>query len=306
MKPRAFVLPVVLILASVGAVGFLKFAPPPNPDSPSQQALAPAPLEAVKRPVSNSLENTPVLVEAPQSSVTTDWAAPAPDLLRNVSPEGIITPRVDGPLTRVEARLPKVKKPVTEDSGPTGPVIVIRRPQVVSAGVLEGNNLTLELAHVTALSPGALCPSDLGPEWPCGARARTALRAVVRLYAVTCHKVADLGERHVSATCSRGTLDLNRWLVEYGWAVPDIDAPEEFATLSHAAKEAGKGQWKRDWAPLLLDGNDTPLPEAPVQTSDLASGTDNPVGLSDFERLPQQPQPLLRETPSGVDQAQPN
>ncbi|MBO0345441.1 hypothetical protein J0X15_09435 [Roseibium sp. CAU 1637] len=288
MPPRAIALPVLLLVVAGSAVAWLKLAPPPAvPETSSAEHNASSTFLTAsrKRPE----------VAAPREQDQPASAAPLPHYLRNVAPSGIPAPEVSGPLLRVEARLPEIRQPEPEALPTTGDLIVIRRPQVVSAGTLTGNHLTLHLAHVDALASKDTCPSDLGTDWPCGALARTALRAVVRIYAVTCKKTADIGEREISAICERGPLNLSRWLVEYGWAVPDDTAPEDYTELAAVAKEEGRGQWKRDWEPLLVDSDeaDTYAEEQPQAkssgSSSVSEGGDADLyldSLSQLEMLP--------------------
>lgn len=279
MSSRGLVLPLVLIAGFGGLVAWLKLAPPP--EAPVAPATVREPV--VPSPARESWSGS----ERPDGALA---KVPLPDTLRNVAPEGIATPQITAPLVRVEARLPVLEQPKPDPEAEKGPLIVLRRPQVVSAGILSGNGLTLRLAHVSPLAPEATCSTEDGSSWPCGARARTALRAVVRIYALTCHRLEDLGPREVLASCKRGDLDLGRWLVRHGWALPADEAPEDFAELAEEARLAAAGQWRRSWTPL--DGADTgeagatyvPLrgPEA-----EASSASASPSGsLSDLELLP--------------------
>lgn len=294
MPSRSFLFPILLLVAAAGVVAWLKLVPAPDVPSPDTHTATIASPPAVQEDAEDVSAEPPhdvsIALKDPTQVDLSNGEGFLPSSLRNVSPEGIITPEVTAPLKRLEAKLPAVKQPEPEDAGPTGPVIVIRRPQVISAGLLTGNYLKLHLAHVDALTPGATCPTETGEEWPCGARARTALRGVVRIYALTCHKVAEIGNREITATCTRGPLDLSKWLVQYGWAVPTATAPEDYAALAEEAKSAGKGQWRRDWEPLDVSAQEdltNTVPPSPLETAGRASESDIlSSGLSDLENLP--------------------
>lgn len=229
--------PAALGLAFAGAVTWLALSEPPDVPSTSpaqQQEAEPAALPPVP---------AKTMEQAPASSP----AAPLPRQLRNVSPEGVRTPVVTAPLVRVEpARiyLERLNPPV--EPLPDG-LIELHGPQVVDAGTLKTKAFSVHLAHIKPLGIKETCVSRLGGQWPCGVRARTALRGLVRLNTISCMKVSDLGPKAMSAECSRGSLNLAAWMVENGWAVPDETAPDELTALLDAARNKKAGQWQSEW-----------------------------------------------------------
>lgn len=88
-----------------------------------------------------------------------------------------------------------------------------------------------------------------GADYACGLRAREALVALIAGKAVTC----EGGERdrygRLLAVCQAGDVDLNRALVEAGWAV----AYGGYEDAERTARERGRGIWAgtferpRDW-----------------------------------------------------------
>ncbi len=220
-------------------------APPARLEAPEQTGQASAP------------------VEAPPRAALPD--APLPETIRNVTPADILPPPpVQGPLKRVEAKLPDLPKvEVPKD-------LTFRRPLVLDAGTLRHKRLTIRLAGLNGPALAETCPSRLGGTWPCGRRARTALRAFVRRRAVTCDAVTEISPGLISAQCRRQDTDLSDWMVSQGWAHPADDAPQALRDAAEAARSGRKGIWQLDWRGDL----DRPAQTADADPAAAEGGTD--------------------------------
>jgi endonuclease YncB( thermonuclease family) len=182
--------------------------------------------------------------DAPPRAALPD--APLPDTIRNVTPADILPPPpVQGPLKRVEARLPDLPKVEVPDD------LTFRRPLVIDAATLRHKTLTIRLAGLDGPALAETCPSRLGGTWPCGRRARTALRAYVRRRAVTCDAVTEISPGLISAHCRRQDTDLSDWMVSQGWARPADDAPQALRDAGETARATRKGIWQLDWRGAL-------------------------------------------------------
>jgi len=200
--------------------------------------------------------------------------APLPDTIRNVAPDGILPPPpVSGPLTRVASRAPE--RPVQE----VPEEISFRRPVVLDAGTLRMKRLTVRLADLDAPALKETCPSRLGGTWPCGMRARTALRAFVRRRAVTCEDMVEIAPGLVSARCRRQDEDLSAWMVRQGWARPGEGAGEDMRAAAEAARDARKGIWQLEQRPPA-PATGRAAPDAATPEAPLAGEAD---GLEDFD-----------------------
>ncbi|WP_417685135.1 thermonuclease family protein [Roseibium sp.] len=285
---RPFAVPALLIGLSGAAVAWLLIAEPPA--APEAEPSVPAGSFSLRSGTETFSDASGNSSREDTVSANDAGAVPLPSDIRNVSPEGISAPVVTAPLTRIEPseRYLELKDPPVEPL-PPGP-IELKRPQVVDAGTLRTKDLTVRIAHITAPSAEETCVSRRGGTWPCGARARTSLRGLIRIFTVTCEKVADLGPREISALCSRRNTDIGAWLVEYGWADPAEGAPESYKELAAAAQDKKIGKWQAEWLEIPLsaaDGPETPevdleglLPEGSDPESWLGSETTgNPFDL---------------------------
>lgn len=228
----------VLIVAMAGA-GVLSVMPEPQGDFREKLAAAqPEPL----------IDKPPV----------------HPDSIRDVTPDDVLPhPRVTGPLKRVAG----VRPPPPERVKPND-MLNIQRPLVLDARSLRVKKTTIRLAYLAGPALGEKCPSRLGGDWPCGMRARTALRGLIRNYAIHCYKHSRIGENEIGASCTRGPTDLSRWMLEHGWARPTQDAPKYLKNLSLAAQDGRKGLWQLDgsfsWSKPAL-GTQVQQPDIPLE-----------------------------------------
>lgn len=241
MRLRPFLMPMLMLAVGSGLTAWLVFTdPPPPPERTkplgvSRERLAKQAKAALRSQILGEKGETP---EPP---------APMPNDIRDVSPEGVTPPQVTDALTRIEPSKPyiEIRNPPPETL-PEGK-FELRRPQVLDGGTLKHGNLLIRLAYIKPLALDQTCVSRLGGSWPCGARARTSLRGLVRMFTITCEKVATVGPQQISATCTRKRLNLGEWLVRYGWADPTDDAPETYTKLSATARGKKRGKWQSEW-----------------------------------------------------------
>ncbi len=156
--------------------------------------------------------------------------------VREVSEAGVAPLQLDEPLRRAPSTvtLPEPPPPAPE------------RYRLV---VIEGANLinvrshAISLGSITAPSPETVCTTESGETWPCGRRARTALRRLIRRRAIDCMPLEEElpEDRPLLASCSVGGIDLAGWMVEHGWASPVEDAPETLLALHRDAREQALG-----------------------------------------------------------------
>lgn len=208
-------------------------------------------------------------------------AAPDPSRIRNVSPEGVTPPPVTGPLKRIEPskRYQELVNPPVEPV-PDGP-LVLRRVHVLSAAELATDELKVRLVHVQPLAGDATCEIPGSTSWPCGARARTFLRGLVRQFQITCTKETETGPKAIVASCQRGTMDLSEALIRNGWADVSEASPPALVALRDAAKAEKLGIWRQEWSsPYSADTTDA---ETETETSSAAASlTVEESGLIDL------------------------
>lgn len=119
--------------------------------------------------------------------------------------------------------------------------------------VNDGDTLTLagqriRLRGIDAPEYGQVCQRG-GGDYACGRRSREALVDIIDGRTVTCSGWDHDRYGRLLASCIAGDSDLNRMMVEAGWAV----AYGDFATEETVARDGGLGLWAgvfdrpRDW-----------------------------------------------------------
>ncbi|WP_421981830.1 thermonuclease family protein [Roseibium sp.] len=261
MKLRPFLVPVLLLTAFAGVVAWLLLAEPPSPpDAQLAEALRPGISDPAEAMVESSTDD-----KTPQTAQTEDdTPAPLPDNIRDVSPDGVSAPDVDGGLTRIEPseRYQELINPPVEPV-PDGP-LELRRVQVLDGGRIKSGKLVVTLAHIEPIKLDETCVARQGGLWPCGTRARTFLRGLIRQFKVTCEKLAETGPQQIVATCKRGKIDLSTRMVRYGWADPAAGAPEGFEDFALLAEQRKLGKWKDEWQVAAPRSNWEADPDAPL------------------------------------------
>lgn len=114
--------------------------------------------------------------------------------------------------------------------------------KVVDGDTLQFEDRTVQLWGVDAPAAQQICQLD-GKPWACGDAARAALAGYVANRRVRCELVGE-GE---AARCRVGPQELNRWVVQQGWALDPPagdDSAREFTRLQNDAALARRGLWQ--------------------------------------------------------------
>lgn len=170
--------------------------------------------------------------------------------VRFIEKDGIVGVHITGPLERAPAKV----EPAPVAPPPGEQPDLYRLVVIESADLINARSHKIRLAHVNAPALEATCRRADGVQWPCGRRARTAMRRLIRRRAIECVEdevkeaaAADAAPPAMrAAECAVANVDLSRWLVEQGWASPSDTAPEDWAALHEAAKGAGLGLYATD------------------------------------------------------------
>ncbi|MEX0956954.1 MAG: thermonuclease family protein [Rhizobiaceae bacterium] len=174
--------------------------------------------------------------------------AEAPTRARPVGSDLVAIPPVEPEtLMRVEPREPlspfgRPLPPPRRDNSR------IYRPVADAAGRILGDGLLVDITGVDIIEPETVCTNPDGVEWPCGMRARTAFRGLLRGRAVSCDVPPDYDGAEITAGCTLGRLDLGAWIVANGWGRAAAGGPYEEQEL--AAREAEKGIFGFGPAPM--------------------------------------------------------
>jgi endonuclease YncB( thermonuclease family) len=117
------------------------------------------------------------------------------------------------------------------------------------ANVIDGDSLRVEgveirLRHIDAVEFGQRCERD-GDRWACGQAAASALARLARGSQIRCATWGtDVYDRKLATCYTPNGANLNRELVELGWAVA---TDFRYQSTEHRARFARAGIWDSDF-----------------------------------------------------------
>lgn len=101
----------------------------------------------------------------------------------------------------------------------------------------------IRLGGIDAPSRDQLCLDPKGERWTCGVAARDALIAHVGNKSWTCKPVRTDRFGRTVARCTVDGEDIQRWLVQNGWALAFVQYSRDYEAQDKAAREAKAGIW---------------------------------------------------------------
>jgi endonuclease YncB( thermonuclease family) len=113
---------------------------------------------------------------------------------------------------------------------------------VVDADTLRLSDRVVRLSGIAVPRRGQTCRDGKGQDFDCGVAAANALEALVRETPVDCKLNGADGMGRALAVCEAGGRELNRALVDAGWARADRSSPALKAAESTARSER-RGLW---------------------------------------------------------------
>lgn len=116
------------------------------------------------------------------------------------------------------------------------------RAHVIDADTLDIAGVRIRLHGVDAPERDQTCTRS-GFAWPCGRQASAALTGLVAGRDLRCEPRDRDGYGRVVAVCWTGDVDVNRWLVDQGWALAYRRFSTSYVGAEDAARQARRGIW---------------------------------------------------------------
>lgn len=122
-----------------------------------------------------------------------------------------------------------------------------------TAVAVDGDSLVIDarrirLAGIDAPEVTQSCNRE-GESWQCGQVAKEQLAALVRGRRVECHGVTVDTYSRTVATCTAGYDDINRTMVEQGWAVAFRKYSDAYVGAEDQARANRLGIWGSEFVP---------------------------------------------------------
>jgi endonuclease YncB( thermonuclease family) len=119
-------------------------------------------------------------------------------------------------------------------------------PKITDGDTIRIGNTRIRLHGIDAPEAKQTCTAN-GKEWRCGWEATNALANIVGRHWVTCSKRDMDRYGRVVAVCRAGPIDLNAWMVGYGWAVAYRRYSKDYVRDEGDARKARRGLWRGEF-----------------------------------------------------------
>ena len=117
-------------------------------------------------------------------------------------------------------------------------------PKIREGDQIQIGNTRIRLGGIDAPSVDQLCLNTKGERWTCGVAARDELIHHADNKSWTCHvRQTDRRGRTV-ARCEVDGEDIQKWLVQNGWALSYTRVSHDYDADEKAAREAKAGMWQ--------------------------------------------------------------
>ena len=127
-----------------------------------------------------------------------------------------------------------------------------------TASVIDGDTIEIggeriRLNAIDAPESSQLCLDAAGKRFRCGQKSAYALADMIGRSVVSCEPKSRDRYKRIIAICSKGTTNLNAWMVAQGWAVAfrkygiDYIREEDEARLARRGIWAGSFDMPWDW-----------------------------------------------------------
>jgi endonuclease YncB( thermonuclease family) len=127
-------------------------------------------------------------------------------------------------------------------AGPAAAESLAGQASVIDGDTIEIHGQRIRLLGIDAVESRQRCIRG-GRDWNCGKDSAFALADRIGRSAIDCRGVERDRYGRLVAVCFKGTEDLNRWMVEQGWAVAYRRYSTDYVAAEAAARAAGRGLW---------------------------------------------------------------
>lgn len=126
-------------------------------------------------------------------------------------------------------------------------------PKIVDGDTIQFGAQRVRLGALDAPETDQQCLDAKGEKWACGAAARDALKAYAGDKFWTCRPIGSTQHGRLVGRCTAGGEDMEKWMVQNGWALASARETKGYGADEAAARNAKLGLWAgafvspRDW-----------------------------------------------------------
>ena len=130
------------------------------------------------------------------------------------------------------------------ESEPEVTTAIVGQASVIDGDTIEIRGVRVRLHGIDAPESAQTCEDATGAVYPCGRRAAFALDNQIGSRTVFCEQRDTDRYGRAIAVCSAEDEDLNRWMVEQGWAIAYRKYSTDYVEAEEHARAADKGIWE--------------------------------------------------------------
>lgn len=120
---------------------------------------------------------------------------------------------------------------------------IVGRASVIDGDTVDIHGSRIRLASIDAPESAQLCDAVGGKTWRCGQRAALGLSDFISSAPLRCAPSGRDRYRRILARCFSGDVDVNRWLIEQGWAIRYYDDRGLYRAAEQTARQEQRGIW---------------------------------------------------------------
>jgi endonuclease YncB( thermonuclease family) len=117
-------------------------------------------------------------------------------------------------------------------------------PKIREGDQVQIGNSRIRLSGIDAPSVDQLCLNNTAERWTCGVAARDELIRHVDNKNWTCHVNSTDRRGRAVARCEVDGEDIQKWMVQNGWALAYVRVSHDYEADEAAAREAKAGMWQ--------------------------------------------------------------
>jgi endonuclease YncB( thermonuclease family) len=117
-------------------------------------------------------------------------------------------------------------------------------PKIREGDQVQIGNSRIRLSGIDAPSVDQLCLNNTAERWTCGVAARDELIKHVDNKNWTCHVNSTDRRGRAVARCEVDGEDIQKWMVQNGWALAYLRVSHDYEADEAAAREAKAGMWQ--------------------------------------------------------------
>ena len=121
---------------------------------------------------------------------------------------------------------------------------IIGVPKIREGDQVQIGNSRIRLFGIDAPSVDQLCLNNTAERWTCGVAARDELIKHVDNKNWTCHVNSTDRRGRAVARCEVDGEDIQKWMVQNGWALAYVRVSHDYEADEAAAREAKAGMWQ--------------------------------------------------------------